>query len=176
MHNLSDLWLTQLIRGILALIFAAVLFAYPGITLLLLISIFGIFFAISGIFNMVMAYKVKHHRKDWGFLFFEGFLSLCFGLAVWWWPGISSIVLVYVFAAWLIVTGVFQLANAIHLAKFIKHTFWLGLIGLISLLFGLYIAFQPGQGALAIIYVIGIYAVLYGVLAVISAFTLRKLK
>lgn len=172
--NLSNLWLTQLIRGILALIFAAVLFAYPGITLLLLISIFGVFFAITGIVNMILAYRAKAHRKDWGFLFFEGFISLLFGLALWWWPGISSLLLVYLFAAWLIVTGIFQLANSISLAKFIKHTFWLGLIGLISILFGIYIAVQPGQGALAIIYIIGIYAVLYGVLAVISGFTLRK--
>lgn len=174
--NLSHLWITQLIRGILAIIFAVVLFAYPGLTLLILVSIFGVFFALSGIINMFMAYKAKQHRKDWGILFFEGFLSLCFGLAVWWWPGISSLLLVYLFAAWLIVSGAFQVANAISLAKFIKHTFWLGLIGLISILFGIYISIQPGQGAVAIIYIIGFYAVLYGVLALISALSLRKLK
>jgi len=171
----NNLWKWQLFRGIIALIFAFLLFVYPGLSLILLISIFGAFFAISGIINIIGAFKLKKENQAWKLLFFEGLISFIFGLAVWLWPGLSSILLVYLFAAWLLVTGILQLADAIRMSKFFKHTFWVGLLGIISIFFGFYIAIYPGQGALALVFIIAIYATLYGILAIASALALRNL-
>ncbi|MAZ40390.1 MAG: hypothetical protein CMF49_09765 [Legionellales bacterium] len=172
--NTFNLWKIQLIRGIFALILALTLFLYPGLTLLLLISIFGAFFAMIGLFHIFYAFKIKKQNQSWKLFLIEGLLSFVIGCFVWFWPGITGMILVYILAAWLFITGLLQLANSVKLAKQYKHTFWLGLIGLISLFFGVYIAMHPGQGAIAIITIIGIYILVYAVLALISAYALKK--
>jgi uncharacterized membrane protein HdeD (DUF308 family) len=90
------------------------------------------------------------------------------------WPGVTALVLLIFIASWAIVLGVFQIIGAIRLRKEIDNEWTLGLSGALSVLFGVVLMVAPGAGALAFIWVIGIYAVVFGILMVMAAFKLKK--
>jgi uncharacterized membrane protein HdeD (DUF308 family) len=89
-------------------------------------------------------------------------------------PGVTAIVLLFFIAGWAIATGVFQIIGAIQLRKEIDNEWLLILGGVISVLFGIGILMAPGAGALALLWVIGICAVVEGVVFVALAFRLKK--
>ena len=91
-------------------------------------------------------------------------------------PGLTAIGLLYLIAIWAIATGIFELAAAIRLRKEIEGEFWLGLAGLASIVFGLMLVVQPGVGALAVVWIIGSYAILFGVLLVALGLRLKGVK
>ncbi len=85
-----------------------------------------------------------------------------------------GLVLLYIIAFWAIVAGVFQIVAAIRFRKEIQNEWLHGLSGLVSLLFGLMLLIQPGAGALALVWVIGIYAVFFGILLLALAWRLKR--
>ena len=101
-----------------------------------------------------------------GILVLEGAVSIAAASAIFLFPGITAVVLLYVMAMWAIVTGVFQIGAAIQLRKEIEGEVWLGLAGLASVLFGVVLLARPGIGALAVVWIIGGYSVLFGMLLV----------
>jgi uncharacterized membrane protein HdeD (DUF308 family) len=90
------------------------------------------------------------------------------------WPGLTAIVLQVFIAGWAVAIGVFQIIGAIQLRKEIRDEWLLIAGGALSIVFGVILLAQPGVGALALLYVIGSYAVLYGVLLVSFSLRLRK--
>ena len=90
------------------------------------------------------------------------------------WPGITAIALVYVIAAWALVTGVFEIAAAVRLRQVITGEWLLILSGIASIIFGFLAIALPLVGALAIALGIGIYAVIFGTLLIALGFKLRN--
>ncbi|MBA2468740.1 MAG: DUF308 domain-containing protein [Chloroflexia bacterium] len=90
------------------------------------------------------------------------------------WPGLSALALIYLIAAWMMVMGVFQIVYAIRVRKEISNEVWIILSGILSELLGAFFFAFPGDGAISLIWLIGIYAVFFGVLLVIFAFRARK--
>ena len=95
------------------------------------------------------------------------------GIAVLLWPNIAAITLLIVIAVWAVLTGILQIAAAIRLRKEIDNEFWLGLSGVISIIFGVYIFLFPGAGAVTLAWLIGIYAIMFGIFFVALALRLR---
>ena len=106
---------------------------------------------------------------------FEGVVGILLGILVMVWPGISAIALLFWIAAWAIVTGVFEVVSAIQLRKEISGEFWLILSGVLSILFGIFAFIRPGAGALAVIWVIAIYAIVFGITLIMLSFKVRGL-
>ncbi len=90
------------------------------------------------------------------------------------WPGITGLVLLFFIAGWAIATGIMEIIGAIKLRKEIDNEWWLIATGVLSVLFGVMIAIQPGAGALALVFVIGSFAILYGILLISFSLRLRK--
>jgi len=173
-HALAKNWWMLLLRGVAAIIFGVLTFAWPGMTLLTLIMFYGAFALIDGVLAIVAAITGGAPAPRW-WLAIVGLLGIATGLVVFMMPGLTALVLLYFIAGWAIATGVFQIIGAIRLRKEIDDEWYLILGGLISVLFGIGVMMAPGAGALALLWVIGIYAVVIGVIMVALAFRLRKL-
>jgi uncharacterized membrane protein HdeD (DUF308 family) len=172
-HALAKNWWLLLLRGIAAIIFGVLAFAWPGVTLLTLILFYGAFALVDGVLAIIAAITGGAPGPRW-WLAIVGLLGIAAGLLTFLMPGLSALVLLFFIAGWAIATGVFQIIGAIQLRKEIDNEWLLILGGIISVLFGIGVMLAPGAGALALVWVIGTYAVIIGVLLVALAFRLKK--
>jgi uncharacterized membrane protein HdeD (DUF308 family) len=170
---LASRWWSLLIRGIVAILFGILCFVWPGLSLYSLVLLFGVYAIMDGAFNLVLAFRLPRDAPRWGMLLLEGILGIAAGVLTFVWPNITALVLLYLIAAWAIVTGIMEIAAAIRLRKLIRGEWLLGLLGLLSVVFGVLLFAYPGAGALALVYWIGAYAVVFGILMAALALRLR---
>lgn len=166
-------WWALALRGLLALLFGFLAFAWPGLTLAALVILFGAYVLVDGIFALVAAVRAAEAHERWWMFVLEGIAGVAAGLITFMWPGITGLVLLFLIAWWAIIMGVFEIGAAIRLRREMTGEWALGLGGLASVIFGLLLLFRPGAGALAVIWLIGLYAVVFGVLLLMLAFRLR---
>jgi uncharacterized membrane protein HdeD (DUF308 family) len=172
-HALAKNWWLLLLRGIAAIIFGLLAFAWPGLTLVTLILLYGAYALVDGVLAIVAAITGGVPGSRW-WLAIVGLLGIAAGLVTFLTPGLTALVLLFFIAGWAIVTGVFQIIGAIKLRKEIDNEWLLILGGIISVLFGVGMMSAPGAGALALVWVIGAYSMVMGVIFVALAFRLRK--
>ena len=172
-NTIARSWCSTLVHGLLSAILGILILSYPGLTVGLLIIFFAAYAFVSGLFNSIAAIANRKNNEDWSIHLIEGLVGIGVGILVWTWPGISALLLLYVIAAWAVITGILQVLTAIKLRKHIKHEFLLGICGIISLIFGIYVFRFPGAGALALAWVIGIYTLAIGILLVILSFQIK---
>jgi uncharacterized membrane protein HdeD (DUF308 family) len=177
LHALADNWWLLLLRGIAAIVFGILAFLWPGITLLTLIFLWGAYALVDGVFSLWSAISGKTGAMGsrW-WLALVGICGVIAGLLAFVWPGVTALVLLLFIAAWAIVTGVLQVWGAIRLRKEIEGEWLLILGGLLSIAFGLILVAQPGTGALALIWIIGTFAIIEGCIYAALAFRLKKHK
>jgi uncharacterized membrane protein HdeD (DUF308 family) len=160
------------LRGLAAVIFGIVAFAWPGITLEALMIVFGAYAVVGGAFTVGAALAGDSSDKWWYVL--EGILSIAVGVIAWLFPGVTALTLVLLISALAIITGILEVVAAIGLRKVISNEWVMVLSGLASVVFGVLIAIWPREGALAIIWVIGAYAIVFGALLIVLGFRLRS--
>lgn len=170
---LAKYWWIFLLRGIFAVIFGILAFAMPGITLATLVILWGAYAFADGIVSLYTAIAGTTHGDDRWLVGLQGVIGVVAGLITFFFPMATAIGLLIAIAAWSLVIGVLQIVAAIKLRKEIEGEFWLGLSGLISILFGFFIMARPGAGALAVIYIIGAYAIVFGVFLIAFAFRVK---
>jgi uncharacterized membrane protein HdeD (DUF308 family) len=171
---LAKNWWSLAIRGLVALIVGAIAFVWPGITLAALVILFGAYALIDGVVSLIGAWRASRAHERWGVLVLEGIAGIVASVIAILWPGITAYALVVVIAAWALVTGAFEIAAAVRLRKHISGEWLLALSGVVSILFGLLMIAFPLAGALAIAYMVGIYAFVFGLLLVALGFRLRS--
>ena len=172
-HQLAKNWWLLLLRGIAAIVFGVLAFAWPGVTLLTLILFYGAYALIDGVLAIVSAITGGAPAPRW-WLAIIGLAGIAAGILTFAWPGITALVLLFFIAGWAIAIGIFQIIGAIRLRKEIDNEWYLILCGVISILFGIGVMIMPGAGALALIWVIGIYAIVEDILYIALAFRLKK--
>jgi uncharacterized membrane protein HdeD (DUF308 family) len=172
---LSRNWWAIAIRGVAAIVFGILAFVWPGITLAALILLFGAYAVVDGIFTLIAALRGGDRDRHRGWLVLEGVVSIGAGIVAFAWPGLTALALVFVIAAWAIVTGVLEIVAAVRLRKHIRNEWWLVLGGVLSVAFGVLLLVAPAVGALALVFWIGAYAILFGALLLGLAFRLRQL-
>ena len=159
-------WWSLVIRGLVAIVFGIVTFALPGITVGALVLLFGVYALLDGAVSIVGAWKAARARERWGALIFEGIVTIAAAAVTAIFPGITALALVYLIAAWALVTGALEIVAAIRLRQYISHEWLFALSGAASLLFGILALLLPLAGAVAIALGIGIYALVFGVLLI----------
>jgi uncharacterized membrane protein HdeD (DUF308 family) len=172
--DLSRNWWVLLIRGILAVIFGVLTLAKPAVTLAVLVMFFGAYYLVDGAFSIIASLTAPKGYRGWVWLLIGGIAGVIIGLLTFVMPGVTAVVLLYYVIAWLIVIGAMQVVAGIRLRKEIHGEFFLIIGGLLSVLFGLFLLVNPGAGALAVIWLIGGYAILFGVMMIIVSFRLRS--
>jgi uncharacterized membrane protein HdeD (DUF308 family) len=171
---LSRNWWLLLLRGLVAIAFGILTWMQPGISLSALVLLFGAYSMVDGILATWGAISGSHNHDFKWVMLLEGLLGIGVGFLTFVAPGITALALLFYIAIWAIATGVLEIAAAIRLRKEIKNEWLLILAGAASVLFGTLLAAQPGAGALALLWLIASYAVLFGVLLVILAFKTRR--
>jgi uncharacterized membrane protein HdeD (DUF308 family) len=173
-------WWTFVVRGVLAILFGVLTFLMPGITLLTLVILFGVYAIGEGIFNIAAALQRTPAQRTparpqprW-VLLLAGVVSILAGLAAVLMPGITALSLLYLIAAWSIVRGVVEIVAAISLRKEIEGEWLFVLSGVLSVAFGLLLFTFPGAGALAVVLWIGAFAIVFGALLVALGVRLRS--
>jgi uncharacterized membrane protein HdeD (DUF308 family) len=166
-------WWALVLRGVLAVIFGILAIVFPGITVEALVILFGAFALVDGVFAIVAAVRAAERKRSWGALVLEGIAGIALGILTFFWPGVTAFALLYLIAAWAFITGVFEIAAAIRLRREITGEFWLGLAGVASIAFALLVVIFPGSGAVAIVWAIGVYAILFGALLIGLGLRLR---
>ena len=168
-------WWALALRGVLAILFALMTFVVPGITLAVLVILFGAYALVDGIVAIVSAIRAAHGHRRWGAFLVEGIVGILAGLVTLFMPGVTLAFLIYIVGAWAIVTGVLEIAAAVRLRKHVAGEWLLILTGVVSILFGIAVFWAPIVGAIAIAFWLGAYALIFGILLLILAFRLRSL-
>lgn len=171
--QLARNWWVLALRGVAAIVFGILAFLWPGITLAVLVLLFGAYALVDGVFAVIGSIQHRHEHDRWWVLLLEGIAGIIAGVLTFAYPGITAFVLLYLIAAWAIVTGVIEIVAAIRLRKEIQGEFWLALGGIFSVLFGVLIVVFPGAGALTVVWIIAAYAILFGITFIALALRLR---
>lgn len=171
-HYATNWWAIAL-RGIIALIFGVLAFAFPGITYQVLILLFGAYAFWDGLFALIAALRNRSANARFWLLLFEGLVGIVIGVLAFFLPGLTGLAVLYVIASWAIITGILEVAAAIRLREEIRGEWALGLSGLLSIILGILLAVFPAAGIVALTWMIAAYAILFGVLSLVLAFRLR---
>jgi uncharacterized membrane protein HdeD (DUF308 family) len=166
-------WWLILLRGICAIIFGVLTFLWPGLTLVTLILLYGVFALFDGGLAIGAALMGGAPAPRW-WLALVGLLGIAAGIVTLSWPGLTGLVLLYFIAGWAIASGIFEIVGAIWVRKEIDDEWMLIASGVLAVLFGVLTIMFPGAGALGLAFAIGVFAILYGILLVGFSLRLRK--
>ena len=173
-RKLGGAWGWILLRGVASLAFGAMALVWPGITVLVLVVMWGAWAFVDGIAALVTAWQARDQGKPLWPLVVIGVLGVGAGLVTLFAPAIAGVALLAFIAAWAIVTGVFQIVHAIRVRKAIENERMLILSGILSVLIGVFVLLYPASGALALVWVIAVWSIVFGVLLVSAAFRLKR--
>jgi uncharacterized membrane protein HdeD (DUF308 family) len=175
LETLKRHWWVPVIRGVAAILFGMLAFVYPGLTVAILVLFFGAWVLVDGVFRVVGAIGGRATDPEWGWHLVIGILGIMIGFLTFHWPGMTALALVIYIAAWALMIGATEIAVAIKLRREIKGEWFLILMGLVSILFAFMLLWNPVPGALALVWLIGAYAIAFGILAIIFGIRLRGL-
>jgi uncharacterized membrane protein HdeD (DUF308 family) len=171
--SLARNWWLIALRGVIAILFGVVAFAAPAAFVLSLVLLFAGYMLVDGIFAIVGAVRAAQRHERWGFLLLEGIVDIIVAVAAALVPAAAVWAFVLLLAAWALVTGGLMIAAAFRLHLHYGR-WWLGLGGLVSILFGIALILEPGMSALVLTWWIGAYSFAFGVLLLILAIKLRS--
>lgn len=172
--SFKRLWWVFLLRAIVAIVFGILAIVFPGLTILTLATLFGVYSLFDGISSVVVSFSSRLQDSQWWVHLIEGIVGVIVGILVLTYPDIAALALIFMIAAWAVITGIIEVIAAIHLRKEIENELWLGLGGLISIVFGVIIFRFPMAGVQAIGVVVGIYAIVFGAIFGMLAFRIRN--
>ena len=167
-RTLAEHWWVVLLRGICAILFGIIAYTQPGVTIAVLVLLWGAYALVDGIFEVVAGVRAKY-----GSLIFLGLLGIAAGIVTFLWPGVTAVTLLYIIAFWAIVAGVMQIAAAIRLRKEVEGEWLWILSGLCMVVLGGLLISRPAAGAISVMWLIGSFAIAWGLLLTILAFRLK---
>jgi uncharacterized membrane protein HdeD (DUF308 family) len=174
-RTLSRNWSLLLLRGLIAIAFGVLAWLQPASSIAALVLLFGAFSTVDGILWIWIALSGRKQYDWWWEFLVRGLLSVCVGVMTFLKPEITALILLFYIAIWAIATGVLEIAAAIRLRREIKGEWMFILGGLISAAFGVMLMVWPGEGALAVLWLIATYAIVLGGLLIGLAFKVRRI-
>jgi len=168
-------WWVLALRGVIAVLFGVAAIIWPAIALQVIVLLFGIFALVDGLLGIIIGVTIRREVYHWWTWLLEGVAGIVTGVLVLLWPAITTAVLIVLIAVWGLVTGILEIAAAIYLRTIIKGEWLLVLDGILSILLGSFLVLFPVLGAQVLVYLIGAYAILFGILLFVLALQLRKL-
>jgi uncharacterized membrane protein HdeD (DUF308 family) len=168
-------WWVLALRGVLAITFGFVALRWPGPTLLTLVLLFGTYALVDGLFGLIQGFHSRERDEHWWAVGLEGIVGVTIGLLTFLWPGTTAFVLLLFIAGWAVVSGILEIVAGIQLRDVIWGEWLMALSGILSVAFGVLMVVFRGAGAPSVVWLIGGYAIVFGILLTILAFRLRSL-
>ena len=172
---LAHIWKVTALRGVIAIAFAVVILIWPSIGLTTLIALVGAFALVTGATTLAGAFTVPMRSRDRVWVGVEGLVGVAAGVAVVVWPNLSAVALLYAIAAWAIAVGVIELGLAFTLPLSGGRSLLLLLSALVTGFFGVVMFARPGAGAIALLALIGAFALITGITQIFYALELRRI-
>ncbi|MFC1710254.1 HdeD family acid-resistance protein [Patescibacteria group bacterium] len=172
----AQYWWLYLLRGIFTILFGIIILTWPGLTIAILVILFGVYTIVSGIFLAIAGLLSVNKYKDWWVVLLQGILGFAIGMIVLKWPGVTICTFLIIAAIWSIISGIGEIIVAISLRKEVKNEWLLALSGVLSFVLGVLLLSKPATGIYVITILIGIYAVLFGTITVAGSIGLRGKK
>jgi len=168
-------WWMVALRGVLAIVFGILALIWPDTTKLALVLLFGAFALTDGGLAIAAGIASSKYFERWWALVLEGLTGVVIGILTFFWPNVTGLALLVFIAAWAILTGIFEIVAAIQLRKVISGEWAMIFSGLMSVLLGVLLVVFPAVGAVSLVWLIGMYAIAFGIMALVFAFRLRSL-
>lgn len=175
LRELANNWWALLVRGVLAILFGVVALTLPEATLSALVFAWGMYALVSGIFAVVAAVSGAPTGRRW-VLAVEGAIGIAAAGVTFLQPRLTATILLFLVALWALIGGALLFVAAFRLRKEITGEFWLGLAGVISVAFGVLLFAQPSAGAMAVVWLIGMHAIVFGVIWCALSIRLHSIK
>ena len=171
-----QVWYWPVLRGVLAIIFGIVALSWPDKTAAVIIWVVGIFAVVDGVVEIVEGIRRRGTGNGTAVLVTMGVLSLAVGVVLLVWPGKTAIVLTWIVGFWAVVYGLFQTVASLDLRKVPGSGWGWGVFaGLLGLVFGLLVLFNVNAGLVSIVWILAIFAILWGVMLIAFGFQIRSL-
>ncbi len=158
----------SVITGLLMIVLGGLFLAQPGLSLATVIWLVGIFAIVYGLFLAIAGIAGRHEGGGWGIA--VGALAVIMGIVTLAWPAATGLAILYVIAAWAIISGIADIAGAFMGGISGGRRVWLVIIGLLGIAVGIYFFVHPVTGVLALLWVVGVYMVALGILRIIAGF------
>lgn len=172
----SRYWWVVLLRGVVAILFGLGALVWPGITVLALVLVFGVYSLLDGILDVVMAAGGKSlPGSNRLVVALMGVLGIAAGIVAFLWPEITAVALLWVIAAWAIATGILEILVAVRFRQEITNEWFWVLSGVLSVVLGLVLVFQPTLGALGLVTTIGVFSIAWGITLIALSFKVKSL-
>lgn len=166
-------WWIVAARGVLAIVFGILALVWPDTTKFALVLLFGTFALVDGFSAIAGGIMFAQYFQRWWALVLEGLAGVVIGVLTFSWPNLTGLLLLYFIAAWAVITGIFEIVAAIQFRKVVSGEWAMILSGILSVLLGVLLFAFPSAGALSIVWMIGMYAIAFGIMGLVLAFRLR---
>ncbi len=160
-------------RGYFAILFGIFMLVWTPTTIAVLISFFGAYVLLDGVIVAVLALRM-FGKKDWWMLLLEGIAGITLGTVTFAWPWLATLIFLYGIAAWAMITGIIEIAIAFELKRVLHKDPLLAMGGAVSFLAGMFVMIFPEAGAIALIWLLGLFLIAIGILLLVLSFRLSR--
>ena len=167
-------WWALALRGAVSILLGLVAFTMPGLTVTALVYIFGLYAFAEGVLAIMASLRGLREHDRWGWMMIEGIVCIVAAVAAFMMPGVGALAIVWLIAAWAVLTGALEIAAAVRLRKVIEGEWMLMLAGVLAIALGFFIVSRPGAGILLIATWLGVWAIFSGIVTLMLAFRVRK--
>ncbi|MFD4181740.1 HdeD family acid-resistance protein [Rhodococcus sp. NPDC058514] len=170
----KDVWWSLLLRGVVAIVFGIVAIAWPDVTVKALIVVVGVFWIVDGLISAVRAVQARRFVQSWVWWLAAGIVSVVAGIVLFAWPGLTALAFAYLMGFWAILVGILEVIGAFQVMA--NGGQWAGsmVAGVVALLFGLALVIWPGSGITGLMWLVGGFAIVFGIMLLAGAFQLRS--
>lgn len=167
-------WWLVLLRGILLVLLGLFALFAPGSALLALVWVFGAYAIVDGVVAVAAGVRHRSSERHWVWHIVVGIVSIVAGIVAFAWPGITAVAILFVIAFWSIAAGIAEIVQSFAMRRLGSASWgWMLAAGILGVVFGVLLIAWPGAGLLTLLWLLGIYAIVTGVVLVVVAVRLR---
>lgn len=166
-------WWVVALRGALLVLFGLLALVWPGVTIVVIATLFGIFSILDGISEIAHARMSGADGRGWAIA--QGVFAIVAGLIALIWPGVTALALVLIIAFWALVGGIAGITGSFRLRRAGAANWgWRLAFSVLLTLFGLSLIVNPGLGLVSLATVVGIWAIVTGIALLMGGLGARR--